>query len=123
MTMKDLQSLRDSAKHKLQTKEFAVWNEYEVDKVTGARVLSSGGMCELPSYTFLSSKMLEDDNEVELMYIIQAATWEEAHAVYDLRCYGTHYIPIGNSIDCPTCGDFQVFPHSSNACPQCGKLD
>jgi hypothetical protein len=121
MMKPSLKRLRSKAKYKTNTKEYAVWNEY--DLTTGDRVLVSGGMCLLKSYNKLSSMMLDDENKVELLYIIEAATSEEASAIRDLRLYGTPYVPQGKSVDCPTCGEFQVFPESSNECPCCGPQD
>lgn len=122
MMKPSLKRLRSKAKYKTNTKEYAVWNEYEYN-TTGDRVLVSGGMCLLKSYNKLSSMMLDDENKVELLYIIEAATSEEASAIRDLRLYGTPYVPQGKSVDCPTCGEFQVFPESSNECPCCGPQD
>lgn len=103
-------------KYEIPLHEFAVWSEYESDGT-----LSSGGMCHLESFEQASSYKDKEDNVVELLYIIKAATWEEANAINELRLYGSQYKPQGKSVTCPKCLEFQMFPENTNDCPLCGR--
>jgi len=55
-----------------------------------------------------------------LLWRIEAATPEEAHAVHNLRMGWEPYHPMGKPMPCPKCG--AVYPEGSGECWHCGKI-
>lgn len=64
------------------------------------------------------SKLVGD--YAELLYIIEAATWEEACAVRNLRQGWSPYQPIGQHDLCPQCSAI-YWPEGSAQCWRCGE--
>ena len=58
----------------------------------------------------------------ELIFTIQAATWEEAMAIYNIRLGHDPYRPIGKPEKCPKCGAV-FYPKGSGECWRCGKVE
>lgn len=105
-------------KYNIRLREYAVWAEYEPDGT-----LSSTGMCPIEGYEKASACVLGENNTVEYLYSIHAATWEEANTILNLRFHGTAYNPQGKSVTCPKCNMFEKFPDSTDICPCCGHGD
>ena len=57
----------------------------------------------------------------EIIFRIQACTWEEAMAIYYLRMGYEPYKPAGNPGNCPKCDSF-FYPSGSGECWRCGKI-
>lgn len=57
-----------------------------------------------------------------LMYVIEAATWEEAMAVHHIRQGWEPYDPGGEAAPCPNgCGAL-YYPQGSGMCRICGRV-
>lgn len=55
------------------------------------------------------------------LYTFEAATGEEAAAIYSLRMgFGPH-TPVGSPQPCPKCGAW-FYPQGSGECWRCGKI-
>lgn len=54
----------------------------------------------------------------EKLYSFEAATWEEAMAIYALRQGWSPYKPAGEATPCPACGA-TYYPKGSGECWQC----
>ena len=63
---------------------------------------------------------LQPDCEV-LLWRIEAATWEEAMAIHNLRQGHGDYVPMGEAKPCPKCGAM-YYPEGSGECWRCGKV-
>lgn len=60
-------------------------------------------------------------NATEFLFEIEAATGEEAAAIYNLRMnFGAHE-PMGEPENCPNCGSW-FYPQGSGECWKCGKI-
>jgi len=57
----------------------------------------------------------------EFLWEIEAATLEEANAIYHLRMGFEPFIPNGNPEQCPNCAAW-FYPEGSGECWRCGKL-
>ncbi len=56
----------------------------------------------------------------EMIFSIQAATWEEAMAIYNLRLGFDPYRPNGSSGNCPKCNAI-CYPEGSGECWKCDE--
>lgn len=61
------------------------------------------------------------DDCVELLWRIEAATSEEASAIHHLRLGWEPYKPIGEAAPCPKCGAM-FYPEGSGECWRCGPI-
>lgn len=59
-----------------------------------------------------------EPNCEQLFWRIEAATWEEAMAIYHLRQGWEPYRPEGKAEPCPDCGALN-YPEGSGQCWQC----
>jgi hypothetical protein len=67
-------------------------------------------------------KGIENKEKSKFIYAIDAATFEEACAIKELRL-GRIYSPIGDPTLCPNnCGMF-YWPKGSGICPLCGFIE
>jgi len=55
----------------------------------------------------------------ELLCVIEAASGEEASAIFNLRMGFGAYHPMGESQECPRCGAW-FYPSGSGQCWSCG---
>ena len=69
---------------------------------------------------FINGTLMPDCDEV--IFAIQAATWEEAMSIYNLRLGHDPYRPIGEPANCPKC-DAIYYPEGSGECWRCGKAE
>jgi hypothetical protein len=60
-------------------------------------------------------------NATEFLFEIEAATGEEASAIYSLRMGFGPYNPMGEPDNCPNCNSW-YYPQGSGECWQCGKI-
>ncbi len=58
---------------------------------------------------------------VEKLFDVEAATWEEAMSIYNLRMGFGPYIPEGDPENCPRCDSF-YYPRGSGVCWKCGEI-
>lgn len=58
--------------------------------------------------------------KAQLLYSFEAATYEEAQALHNLRMGWGPYRPLGEPAPCPSCGAF-YYPEGSGECWRCGK--
>ena len=56
-----------------------------------------------------------------LEYTLEAATFEEACAIHDLRQGWGAYKPMGEAEPCPKCNSW-FYPQGSGECWRCGKI-
>ena len=91
-------------------KQFEIWEESDGDAMVHA------GQVE----AMKAEGTMERD--AKLVHVIEAATLEEARAIWNLRRgYGPYY-PQGESEPCPKgCGS-HYYPESSGQCPYCGPI-
>ena len=68
---------------------------------------------EIPK--FGSGKPMFCKNEADLVYIIQAETWEEGMAIHNLREGYSPYKPGGKPHECPDCHNY-YYPSGSGKC-------
>jgi len=62
------------------------------------------------------------EKNAKLVHIIEAATYEEAMAIFNLRTGVEPYRPMGKPKLCSKgCGSF-FYPEGSGECPYCGKI-
>jgi hypothetical protein len=62
------------------------------------------------------------DKNAKLIHVIEAATGEEASAIYNLRMGFEPYKPAGKPAKCPKdCGSY-YYPEGSGQCPYCGDI-
>ncbi len=62
-------------------------------------------------------------SKAKLIDIVQAATWEEAMSIWNLRRGFEPYYPFGESAECPNiCGQW-YWPEGSGYCPRCGDMN
>ena len=54
----------------------------------------------------------------ERLWTIDAATYEEAMAIYNLRCGHEPYLPSGQASPCPRCGAL-IYARGSGQCWRC----
>lgn len=102
----NFQHFRDQAKYKPKKSEFAIWVEYDLDSPSK---WTSSGMCFLHDFQVHINR-LDKSKGADLLFIIEAATWEEACSIRNLRLYGTPYIPLNTGTSCPSCHEFIVIP-------------
>jgi len=60
-----------------------------------------------------------DSDCEKLFWTIEASSWEEAMAIYNLRQGFDPYIPVGKASECPYCGEM-FYPDGSGKCWNCG---
>ena len=60
-----------------------------------------------------------DPDRVVALWRVEAATWEEAMAIRNLRCGYEPYRPQGAAAPCPQCGALH-YPRGSGQCWNCG---
>jgi hypothetical protein len=60
-------------------------------------------------------------DDAELLWEIEAATLEEARAIYHLRMGFEPYVPMGEWEPCPKCGAV-FYPEGSGQCWRCGPI-
>jgi hypothetical protein len=89
---------------------FEVWEESDSDTMVSAeqaRAMKADGSME---------------RDAGMIHVIEAATPEEARAIWNLRRGYAPYLPAGESQPCPRgCGS-HYYPESSGACPYCGPV-
>ena len=69
-----------------------------------------------------SEKQLQEiHGATEFLFEIEAATGEEAAAIYNLRMGFGVYEPMGEPESCPKCGSW-FYPQGSGECWKCGKI-
>ena len=68
---------------------------------------------------FADGRLMPDCEEI--IFSIQACTWEEAMAIYYLRMGHEPYKPAGKPDNCPNC-DSIFYPSGSGECWRCGKI-
>lgn len=93
----------------LQT--FHVWRSYD----GGGAALCSAEH----DYEYVKRVLFEEGDRPFLAYKIEAATSEEASAVYNLREGFGPYTPMGETARCTVCKQF-YWPGSSGVCWACG---
>ena len=59
-------------------------------------------------------------NEI-LMFQVEAANWEEACSIRNLRLGFEPYTPNGSPQPCPKCSSY-YYPEGSGVCWRCGKI-
>ena len=81
-------------------------------------------MCDENNFNHMKKieKTINPEVEVEIKFTIEAATSEEANAIFNLRRWGTIYTPLGKSEICPKCDEYYYFPKGSGDCPKCGNI-
>ena len=89
-------------------KRYYVWEHESGNSVT----------CQPTPLLMKDGKPFDDVNE--LLYIIEAATWEEAMSIHHLRMGWEPYDPGGKAQKCPNCGAF-FYPEGSGLCWSCGN--
>ena len=57
--------------------------------------------------------------DLEHLYTVEAATWEEAMSIHHLRMGWDPYRPLGKAAPCEFCGAL-VYPHGTGLCWKCG---
>jgi len=93
-------------------KEYEVWD----DPIEGGVTLSTPENIK----TMRAQGLLSRD--AQLIYKIEAHTWEEASAVHNLRMGFGAYIPSGEPRPCPNQCGMMFYPEGSGECPNCGKI-
>jgi hypothetical protein len=59
--------------------------------------------------------------DAELLWEIEADTWEEAMAIRNLRMGFGPYVPVGEAQPCPKCSA-AFYPEGSGQCWRCGPV-
>jgi len=94
----------------------ALWSEampvYEAWKTDdGATLTTPDGIAEQTAKGLLTN--------ARFLWRIEAATWEEAMSIYNLRMGFGPYKPNGQPARCPRCSGW-YYPEGSGECWQCG---
>lgn len=77
---------------------------------------------------FASVESIEDqrakgllEREAQLLYVLEADTWEEALSIHNLRMGWGPYNPMSDPEPCPKCGAW-FYPKGSGQCWRCGDI-
>lgn len=90
--------------------QYEVWADSESETMVGAGLVS-----ELKEKGYIGE-------DAKLVHVIEAATAEEAGAIYHLRMGFDPYTPTGKPQLCPQgCGSY-FYPEGSGQCPYCGDI-
>ena len=92
-------------------KTFTVWTDKEGSKE--ATALIEGEL----SPRFADGRV--DPDCTVLLFRIEAQTWDEARAIYNLRLGLEPYEPTGDAEPCPKCGAL-FYPKGRGECWKCG---
>ena len=63
------------------------------------------------------------EKDARLLYVIEAATWEEASAIHNLRMGWGLYNPQGDPKKCPNNCGCHYYPKGSGRCALCGDIE
>ena len=90
--------------------------EYEVWEDTDSSMLATKSVVMQSKEKGLLSE------SAKFLFKFEAATPEEANAIFHLRMGFEPYKPIGEPKVCPNCCGSHYFPEGSSVCPICGEI-